>query len=215
MKILIRLVVLSGLLGLASWSSAASKDKEKPTGPKTCGVFSTYGWITEGTGANYTFVGGDTGAKDPKVNLWSGGSTGIPDMPPAVEEGDLHGQIGGWVSLSASPSMDWSSYVKGFLKLHLCVPDDQPFAISFKSEDPAVGEWSVRFAKGEEKFGLVRGSEWSQVSIPLREFTNYRAKLTPKNLGSIKDPFVINGSGSFTFTQVYLAGPKKVQEPAQ
>ena len=209
MKILIRLTVLSGLLGLASWSSAAitsSKTaKEEPAVEKAFGIFASYDWITEGTGENYLYVGGDTGAPDPKVNLWSDGSTGTPSMPPPVGEGDRHGQIGGWTSLSASPAMDWSAYSKGTLKLHLCVPDDKPLVISFLSEDPAVGEWSVRWAAGEEKYGLVRGTDWSQVAIPLSEFTNYSAKLTPENLSRIKDPFVIKGGATFVITQVYLS----------
>ena len=117
----------------------------------------------------------------------------------------MHGQIGGWVSLSAAPSMDWSAYSQGSLKLNLCVPDDQPLEISFKSEDPALGEWFFRFARGEEKYGLIRGAEWSQVTIPLKKFTNYRSKLTPANLSRIKDPFVISGNGTFAFTQVYLS----------
>ena len=91
MKILIRLIVLSGLLGLASWSSAATasskNQKEDLTRPKTFGIFATYEWITEGAGVDYSFVGGDTAASEPKINLWADGSTGIPEFPPPVGEG--------------------------------------------------------------------------------------------------------------------------------
>ena len=144
MKILIRLTVLAGLLCHASWSSAAVTTSKSVKSGKTFGIFANYKWIDEGTGEDYAFVGGDAGAMDPKVNLWSGGSTGIPVFPPSVDDGEMHGQTGGWTSLSASPSMDWSAYSGGTMKLHLCVSDDKPLKIAFKSEDHRIGEWSVK-----------------------------------------------------------------------
>jgi hypothetical protein len=210
MKKLIRLMILSGLVSLVSGSAAVDTASKKtghvPAGNKSLGIFAVYDWITEGTGVEYRYVGGDAGAPDPKVNLWSGGSSGVPPMPAAVGKGERHGQIGGWASLTASPAMNWSAYSTGTLKLHLCVSDNKPVKIAFKSEDPAIGEWSVWIAPGEEKYGLVRGTDWSEVAIPLSEFSNNRsAELTPKNLSRIKDPFVISGGATFVFSQIYLS----------